>query len=650
MRTIVKLFLGAAAALLLAPSCAKLLEEDPHTIYAPSFFETEAGVHGGLTALYSHLRYFYGNGWPLNNAETGTDEYTFGDMHDNDHFYTDLTSGLRSALNASSNPAGTIWSYAFPYINTASGIIENASAVGLSNALIAEARFFRAFDYFLLVQNFGGVPLDLGSGELAFNRTPVRVATRNTVPEVYTKAIFPDLVQAVADLPENPRVVGGVTKTVARLYLSKAYLTYAWWLENPENIPTYPSANRTDPDGKTAAQYFQLAYDTAVAAIDNPGPYGLQKTFYEVNVGSNDRNSEWLLWADHTETSATYNGDAVTGWANQTQTGNWSSWYTQWMYSNMQIDGMTVINRSDQQGLGRPWGRMAPTHEALRRFVDNDVDKDSRFEGTFSLVYRGNYDIALGVESVTGANGMSVKAGDPLVKFLTYDPADISYPKSLAEDPTGVGVGTMPGESAFVVGLSGINRYTYPGLWKIGPYRTNTTGVGEGNASSTRPFCAAKFSEFFLIAAEAAVKGANTVSGKSARELVNVLRARAGRWTYINSEQAACDLDYSADLTAATPDDIDIDYILDERSREFFGEGYRRYDLIRTQTWKKRAQTYSVAGLDTSESGNYVYDHTLRTYTRDIEDYLWLRPIPLSQLNNMEMTDEERAAWQNPGY
>jgi hypothetical protein len=33
----------------------------------------------------------------------------------------------------------------------------------------------------------------------------------------------------VADLPENPRLTGTATKNLGRLYLSKAYLTYAWW-------------------------------------------------------------------------------------------------------------------------------------------------------------------------------------------------------------------------------------------------------------------------------------------------------------------------------------------------------------------------------------------------------------------------------------
>ena len=166
--------------------------------------------------------------------------------------------------------AGGCWGAAFSNINTASGIIENGAAAGMDDALLAEAYFFRAFDYFILVQTYGGVPLDLGAGELKFNTSTIRTSVRNTVPEVYTKCIFPDLEKALADLPDNPRLTGTATKNLARLYLSKAYLTYAWWLENPNNIPTYPECSR---DAGQASSYFQKAYDMAKAGIDNPGPY-----------------------------------------------------------------------------------------------------------------------------------------------------------------------------------------------------------------------------------------------------------------------------------------------------------------------------------------------------------------------------------------
>ena len=249
-------------------SCSDVLDEQPRSQFDPTFFNTKAGIEGGLTSLYAHLRYFYGNGYYLNSVETGTDEYTYGQSADGNFKDADL-SGVGQMV-ATNSIAGSIWGTLFPNINTASGIIENGAEAGIDASLLAEAYFFRGFDYFLLVQTYGGVPLDLGAGELKFNTSTVRTSVRNTVPEVYA-AIFSDLEKAVADLPENPRLTGTVTKNVARLFLSKAYLTYAWWLQNPNNIPTYPECSR---DAGQANSYFQKAYDTAMQAINNPGPYG----------------------------------------------------------------------------------------------------------------------------------------------------------------------------------------------------------------------------------------------------------------------------------------------------------------------------------------------------------------------------------------
>ena len=288
-----------ALALIFATSCSDILDEQPRSIYEPTFFQTERGVEGGITSMYAHLRYIYGQAYYYNSCLTGTDEATYAQSADGNFKDADL-SGVGS-LTASSSRSDVLWGTAFSNINTANGVIENGSKVGVSDALLAEAHFFRGMDYFLLVQTFGGVPLDLGAGELKFNISTSRTSVRNTVPEVYTKAVFPDLKTAVTELPDKPRVTGGVTKTVARLYLSKAYLTYGWWLENPNNIPTYPECNRTDPDGHDAAWYYQQAYDIATEAIDNPGPYGLMESFYQVNAGPYDRNKEILLYADHTQ-------------------------------------------------------------------------------------------------------------------------------------------------------------------------------------------------------------------------------------------------------------------------------------------------------------------------------------------------------------
>jgi starch-binding outer membrane protein, SusD/RagB family len=629
----------AALALFLTASCSDILDEQPRSSYDPTFFKTEKGVEGGVTSMYAHLRYIYGQAYYYNSCLTGTDEATWGWSADGNFKDADL-SGVGN-LTATTCRSDALWGTAFSNINTANGVIENGAEVGVNESLVSEARFFRAFDYFLLVQTFGGVPLDLGSGELKFNITPSRTSVRNTVPEVYTKAIFPDLLTAIENLPANPRVTGGVTKTVARLYLAKAYLTYAWWLKNPNNIPTYPECQRTDPNGHDAAWYFQQAYDVAVTAIENPGPFGLQESFWMVNAGPNDRNMEILLYADHTQEDEYYNGGSLS-YGGGGAPDNFAGWMMNWNYTDARsADNQAVINRIAEQCYGRPWTRMAPP---LGVFTKTFADKvnDSRYDGTFTTVYRGNWSTAgQNWESVTNANGMKVKEREPIFSFVFQDMDKIYYAGEGSK--SNLGAGTLPGRADWVLGLDAVGRYVYPGLWKLGPYRTdNGSGAGQPNAGSTRPYNIAKFSELYLVAAEAAVEGAATQAGKSARDLVNVLRARAGRWTYSNAEYKEVDRDFSAEMTAATPATIDINYILDERSREFYGEGYRWFDLVRTQKWNEYADSYVICG----GKG----DHNPQTYSRTIEAFHYLRPIPQGQLDGMEMTEEEKDAYQNPGY
>lgn len=143
------------------------------------------------------------------------------------------------------------------------------------------------------------------------------------------------------------------------------------------------------------------------------------------------------------------------------------------------------------------------------------------------------------------------------------------------------------------------------------------------------------------------VKGATPKSGYSARELLNVVRARAGKWTHrVNGDSEYWEeynADYSSELVAATPQEITLDYILDERLREFYGEGMRWYDLTRTQKWAEYAGTYRICGSNAT-------DHTPETFTRTIPNDYYLRPIPQGTLDSFEMTEEQRANYQNPAY
>ncbi|SEM29677.1 Starch-binding associating with outer membrane [Chryseobacterium taichungense] len=645
-----KMIIGAIFLSLTFTGCNEILDEQPRSGYSVEYFNTPDGVKQSFTALYRQLRLLYGNGYFMSNCQNGTDESTWAQSADGN--FKELDMSGQGNINPNTFPTSMVWGAFFPYINTANGIIEKGPGFDIPEAMISEARFFRGFDYFMLVQTYGGIPLDLGAGELKYNTLPSTTSVRNTVPEVYTKAVFPDLKKAIDNLPTSPRVTGGVTKNVARLILAKAYLTYGWWLQNPNNIPTYPEAARNDPDGHNAQWYFQQAYDMAMSGINNPGGYALQPTFYDVNVGSNDRNTESMLYADHTQSSTYYNESDPVGFGSGWAPDNFAAWMQTWNYTAIKsskttawapADVVSSVQREAAQSLGRPWVRMCPTIGVIKNTFA-DKTNDSRYDGTFVTTYRGNWNKnGTGLTSVGtlyNANNLPVQPGGAILSFLSDDSQTPTYATGAGQN--GVGAGTLPNRADWVIAPSGISRIVYPGLWKIGTYRTDDpNGLGYPNAGLTRPFTIAKFSEFYFIAAEAAVKGAS--GAMSARDLINVIRARAGKWKFNNAQNTSYVADNSAAMIAATPATITIDYILAERSREYYGEFYRWYDLVRTQKWAEYAATYQIGGASYG-------DHTPQTVTRNIQPFHYLRPIPQGQLDAMEVSADVKAKYQNPGY
>lgn len=352
------------------------------------------------------------------------------------------------------------------------------------------------------------------------------------------------------------------------------------------------------------------------------------------------------MYADHTETSEFYNGGSLT-YGSGGAPDNFAGWMMTWNYtvirssssSSQWANDIESVRRAAIQATGRPWTRMCPTIGAITNTFA-DKSNDSRYDGTFTTVYRTNIDREPVINGpVYNANLMEVQPGDAILTFLDEAPATaVQYPTPTSQGAN-IGAGILPGRADFVIPPSGISRIVYPGLWKLGPYRTDSgNGLGQPNAGSTRPFNIAKFSELYLVAAEAAVKGAT--GSRSARELINVIRARAGKWRWDNNGNQEKIADYSAAMIAATPQEIDVNYILEERSREYFGEGYRWFDLVRTQRWNELAGSYRIGG------SNYG-DHTPQTVNRTIQPYHYLRPIPQGQMDSME---GDNSQYQNPGY
>ena len=83
-------------------------------------------------------------------------------------------------------------------------------------------------------------------------------------------------------------------------------------------------------------------------------------------------------------------------------------------------------------------------------------------------------------------------------------------------------------------------------------------------------------------------------------------------------------------------------FLLNERTRELCGEGYRWEDLARTKTLDARRHAFN----DGVSRGIGEFDPAIHYY----------RPIPQSYLDGVTnnsgaaLTNEEKRALQNPGY
>ncbi len=131
--------------------------------------------------------------------------------------------------------------------------------------------------------------------------------------------------------------------------------------------------------------------------------------------------------------------------------------------------------------------------------------------------------------------------------------------------------------------------------------------------AGTKDYFVYRLAEAYMFAAEAHFQMGNL---QQAADHINVVRRRAA-WPGQESNM---------EISAG---DVTIDFILDERAREFYDEDKRWTTLKRTGKLLERVR--DKAGLQETKD--------------NIEEYHLLRPIPATQITRTEGGYE-----QNPGY
>jgi starch-binding outer membrane protein, SusD/RagB family len=240
---------------------------------------------------------------------------------------------------------------------------------------------------------------------------------------------------------------------------------------------------------------------------------------------------------------------------------------------------------------GRPFKRFKPTQYTLKSF---DLSKDSRYHGSFKTVWYANNPNNL---PKPPAVPYEMKIGDTALYVPTFEMSAAEratknykvFNPSLVADPSN-------------------GRY-FPSLNKFIDPRRLTLAQEQGS----RDFFVARLAETYLIAAEANFQAGNLTE---AAEQINVVRRRAA----LPGKQTEMEI---------TPDQVTLDFILDERTRELLGEMVRWFDLKRTGKLLERVQ------LHNPDAGPRI------------QPFHVLRPIPQDQLDRV--TNKEEFT-QNEGY
>jgi starch-binding outer membrane protein, SusD/RagB family len=581
-----------SAVIFAASGCTKLMEEQPRTFFAPTFFSTPDGIRGGVSGIYSNLRPHWGTQIFIQLFNGGTDETLRGGAADVQHWFT----YNQPQIKTSANDYTGFWNAMFININTANGVLQYGADADLpaseKTQLLAQAKFLRGFCYFYLVTTFGAVPL-----HTTFSTSASTADAPAPLADLYAQMIK-DFTESAAELPNTPAAGTGkpATKSTALFLLSKAYLWRGW----------SSAAQSTD---------FQQAYNTAKGLIDNKATYGLNLLPYYPNVfrEGQEYSSEVLMVIDHTKDQK-FGGNNAPGTGAGGPGANHSNFMWRPNYptlgANYPAAGGSSVTVRDINN-GRPFQRIRPNTKYIIDQAFANRATDSRYEGTFQTVWLSNSSAM----SVRGTNGATTPRGTLINGVDTsiwmadrlVTPAERAAFKGIIFEPSHLAGATVPWTASY-----------YPNLRKF-----DDSTRADMNDYSDRPYILFRFAEVYLVAAEAAIKGG--ASTQAAADMINVLRTRAA----LKANQSSADYTAAVAAQQVTASQMTIDFILDERSRELFAEDCRWWDLSRTKKLVERVKAHNPEGGPT------------------VQDFNMLRPIPQSQI---DLVTEGPKYPQNPGY
>ncbi len=511
-------------------------------------------------------------------AQVRTEFYSVNDFNPMEYLYrTDIAFQITTSvpnLDADFDPTSGIvsnhWERLFKIVAESNTILSRIPGSQLSDAdrvlFEAKVKFFRAFAYRALAYLYGGVPLV--TKEITVEKVDFERATRE---EIYEQAIE-DLIFSAENLPAISAVKDGEVSNLAALHLlAEVYIA------NGEYQKAIDAATVVINDANTDLMTTRFGSRSTVT----PGDV-YWDLFQRGNQNRKSGNKE-AIWVMQFETDVIGGGSTTTGFA--------QSWQLERVHPplvrDVKVNGTALFlwPASNYNG-GRGVGFLAPSLYFINNAYQDDYTDDIRNSNhNFVRAFKSNnpaspyydqmidfHDLPAGTTGISGA----MTSGVPDRAFYPYQ----SKCTTPFDHPSAVYDLTSQPQFPYKLKSSAGGTYTDQYVFRL--------------------------AETYLLRAEAYL-GMNMTTEAAAD--INVVRARA-----------------NADAVDAG--DVSIDYILDERMREFGVEEKRMLTLMRLGKLYDRVKLCNPF------------------YAAGIQPFHNLWPIPQSQIERNRGAEFP----QNPGY
>lgn len=710
----------ACGLFIMGTSCTNdFLDEQKVDQASSDYLNEPEGLASMANSLYMEFNYFFNNESSYCYTNYGTDEFMVAGDNSNqmwNDYDARLGSVVTPAVNSNTQAIDTYWNTLYEWIGRCNTILSKESVVkgtSFENETLGLAYFVRGFNYLFLTMQFGDIPLVTEAIS-----TPEREFTRAPQKDVYER-IIADLEEAHRRLsPDASRATKNyATKYAAAHYLAQAHLWRASEINDSWNTEYKESdlkkvieyADEVIAAHPLAADYNDLfnnftAYDTSITETNTEIVLASGSSDSDVN----NRKSNWGLalftaWyqgfplmkrdvagAREYQRLKTTPRYAYYLYDLENDSRFWKSFKTTYAVNNasetstVTVDGQTMAS---SEYFPSNFGEYLSTMYIINRedygqkYYKSEVNIDKTV-GTPSFTrtdYRTGKKIPAINALIIYEDGSDQIAGTSMTPDYNTLLAPLCKYLDGAVNTNNLGGGYRDGllarsaEDYFFKAEALIRQGNIDaGLAALQPLRDRA----EYKAGEERDAYMDGGMAYLTNSYRTGLKGFETncayypmnsyyysLGGWDDESYRNATNAQASELPEVSSGNYPKEDQDIMDMLGYTSEyDKAMCFLLNEKSREMYGEYKRWMDLARTKTLEKRLifndQAHGTTLTDiTGHTANvngiaYATNNTGGSFDPDKHYY---RPIPQTFLDNITangstLTAEQKAAMQNPGY